>query len=68
MQMFGVTGAGLAAVKTLQNGGKSPRHSVDTWDKVRTHLDLSPQLPHKLTARLAAKYGLPPEETVTTQL
>lgn len=33
--MFGVTGTGLAAIKSYQNGGKNPRYSVDQWDKVR---------------------------------
>lgn len=32
--MFGVTGTGLAAVKTWRNEGKRPRYSLDQWDKV----------------------------------
>lgn len=31
--MFGVTGTGLAAVKTWRNEGKRPRYSLDQWDK-----------------------------------
>ncbi|KAK3402174.1 hypothetical protein B0T20DRAFT_476277 [Sordaria brevicollis] len=31
--MFGVTGAGLSAIKTAQNGGKKARWSIDTWDR-----------------------------------
>ncbi|KAK1774475.1 hypothetical protein QBC45DRAFT_454686 [Copromyces sp. CBS 386.78] len=31
--MFGVTGAGLSAIKTMQNGGKKARWSLDTWDR-----------------------------------
>lgn len=31
--MFGVTGAGLSAIKTAQNGGKKARWSLDTWDR-----------------------------------
>lgn len=32
--MFGATGAGLAKIRHMQNGGKRARHSVDQWDKV----------------------------------
>lgn len=32
--MFGVTGTGMAALRTWQNEGKNPRYSVDQWDKV----------------------------------
>ncbi|XP_044719108.1 NADH-ubiquinone oxidoreductase MWFE subunit domain-containing protein [Hirsutella rhossiliensis] len=31
--MFGVTGTGLAFVKTMRNEGKRPRYSLDEWDK-----------------------------------
>ncbi|KKA27765.1 hypothetical protein TD95_004449 [Thielaviopsis punctulata] len=31
--MFGATGAGLGAVKYWQNGWKTPRWSLDEWDK-----------------------------------
>lgn len=34
--MFGITGGGLAVVKTVANGGKKHRHGVDTWDKQST--------------------------------
>ncbi|RDA85731.1 hypothetical protein CP532_5943 [Ophiocordyceps camponoti-leonardi (nom. inval.)] len=33
--MFGVTGTGLAFVRTKQNEGKRPRYSLDAWDRVR---------------------------------
>lgn len=33
-QMFGATGAGLAKIRHMQNGGKRARHSVDQWDRV----------------------------------
>ena len=32
--MFGITGAGLGALKRYQNEGKNPRYSLDHWDKV----------------------------------
>ncbi len=32
--MFGVTGAGLAKVRHMQNGGKPARRSLDQWDRV----------------------------------
>ncbi|KAF4975801.1 hypothetical protein FZEAL_7461 [Fusarium zealandicum] len=31
--MFGISGTGLAVIKTWQNEGKRPRYSVDQWDK-----------------------------------
>ncbi|KAG5953167.1 hypothetical protein E4U53_006544 [Claviceps sorghi] len=31
--MFGVTGTGLAVVKTWRNEGKRPRYSLDQWDR-----------------------------------
>ena len=31
-KMFGVSGAGLAGIKYIQNGGKGPRYSLDKWD------------------------------------
>jgi hypothetical protein len=31
-QMFGVTGGGLAVVKTVANGGKKHRYGIDKWD------------------------------------
>jgi hypothetical protein len=31
--MFGVTGTGLAALKSYQNEGRNPRYSLDQWDK-----------------------------------
>lgn len=31
--MFGISGTGLAVVKTWQNEGKRPRYSVDQWDR-----------------------------------
>ncbi|KAL8728080.1 MAG: hypothetical protein Q9181_005469 [Wetmoreana brouardii] len=34
--MFGITGAGLSAVRAAQNGGKPARHSVDQWDRQST--------------------------------
>jgi hypothetical protein len=34
MQMFGVTGAGLSTIRSMQNGGKRARHSIDAWDRV----------------------------------
>ncbi|EKG13458.1 General substrate transporter [Macrophomina phaseolina MS6] len=30
---FGLSGAGMAKLRTLQNGGKRGRHSVDAWDR-----------------------------------
>lgn len=33
--MFGVTGTGLAFIKTMRNEGKRPRYSLDEWDRVR---------------------------------
>lgn len=38
VQMFGVSGCGLAVLKGIQNGGKKPRFGLDTWDKVRRPL------------------------------
>jgi hypothetical protein len=32
--MFGVTGAGLHALKKFQNDGKPPRYGIDNWDRV----------------------------------
>lgn len=32
--MFGVTGAGLTAVKYLSNDGKKARWNRDLWDRV----------------------------------
>jgi hypothetical protein len=32
--MFGISGTGLAVIKTWQNEGKRPRYSVDQWDRV----------------------------------
>ncbi|KAG6005110.1 hypothetical protein E4U43_000629 [Claviceps pusilla] len=32
--MFGVTGTGLAVVKTWRNEGKRPRYSLDQWDRI----------------------------------
>ncbi|KAL5606291.1 hypothetical protein BROUX41_002706 [Berkeleyomyces rouxiae] len=34
--MFGVTGAGLGAVKYWQNGWKAPRWALDDWDRQST--------------------------------
>ncbi|KAF4504643.1 hypothetical protein G6O67_008070 [Ophiocordyceps sinensis] len=31
--MFGVTGTGLAFIKTMRNEGKRPRYSLDEWDR-----------------------------------
>jgi hypothetical protein len=31
--MFGISGTGLAVIKTWQNEGKRPRYSVDQWDR-----------------------------------
>ncbi|KLU89253.1 hypothetical protein MAPG_08227 [Magnaporthiopsis poae ATCC 64411] len=31
--MFGVSGAGVATVKYMQNGGKRARRSIDQWDR-----------------------------------
>lgn len=33
MQMFGITGGGLAVTQKMQNGGKRARRSVDQWDR-----------------------------------
>jgi hypothetical protein len=33
--MFAFSGAGLAKIRHMQNGGKRARHSVDQWDRVR---------------------------------
>ncbi|KAF7957665.1 hypothetical protein EAE96_003238 [Botrytis aclada] len=33
LAMFGITGAGMSGVRSLQNGGKRARHSVDAWDR-----------------------------------
>lgn len=60
--MFGATGAGLAAVKTLQNGGKAPRYSLDNWDRVRS-LTLLTVCCRRLTSSLAAKYDVPRNST-----
>ncbi|KAG6005183.1 hypothetical protein E4U21_000375 [Claviceps maximensis] len=32
--MFGITGTGLAVVKTWRNEGKRPRYSLDQWDRI----------------------------------
>ncbi|KAI9900556.1 hypothetical protein N3K66_004818 [Trichothecium roseum] len=37
--MFGITGAGLGALKRYQNEGKNPRYSLDQWDKVMMNRD-----------------------------
>lgn len=37
-QMFGVTGAGLTAVKYLSNDGKKARWNRDLWDRVSLDL------------------------------
>ncbi|KAL8371098.1 hypothetical protein RB595_001112 [Gaeumannomyces hyphopodioides] len=34
--MFGVSGAGVATVKYMQNGGKRARRSIDQWDRQST--------------------------------
>ncbi|KAF4968032.1 hypothetical protein FSARC_4529 [Fusarium sarcochroum] len=34
--MFGISGTGLAVIKTWQNEGKRPRYSVDQWDRQST--------------------------------
>lgn len=31
--MFGFSGAGLAKIRHMQNGGKRARHSIDQWDR-----------------------------------
>lgn len=36
--MFGVTGAGLTAVKYLSNDGKKARWNRDLWDRVSLDL------------------------------
>ena len=33
LQMFGVTGAGLASVRYLSNNNKRPRRGLDVWDR-----------------------------------
>jgi len=33
LQMFGVTGAGLASVRYLSNNHKKPRRGLDMWDR-----------------------------------
>ncbi|EYE99812.1 NADH dehydrogenase [ubiquinone] 1 alpha subcomplex subunit 1 [Aspergillus ruber CBS 135680] len=38
--MFGVTGAGLTAVKYLSNDGKKARWNRDLWDRVMMERDL----------------------------
>ncbi|KAL8328544.1 hypothetical protein RB597_004358 [Gaeumannomyces tritici] len=32
-QMFGVSGAGVATLRYMQNGGKRARRSIDQWDR-----------------------------------
>ncbi|KAK1832505.1 hypothetical protein QBC39DRAFT_71813 [Podospora conica] len=32
--MFGVSGAGMSAIKYYQNGGKRTRRGIDQWDRV----------------------------------
>ena len=36
LQMFGVSGVGLANIKYYQNGGKRARRSLDQWDRQST--------------------------------
>ncbi|KAL8332081.1 hypothetical protein RB593_002433 [Gaeumannomyces tritici] len=31
--MFGVSGAGVATLRYMQNGGKRARRSIDQWDR-----------------------------------
>ena len=31
--MFGVSGAGMSAIKYYQNGGKRARRGIDQWDR-----------------------------------
>ena len=50
--MFGVTGGGLAVIKTYQNGGKKLRRSLDQWDRVWISLK---SFRHTLTV-FTAKY------------
>ncbi|KAJ4263831.1 hypothetical protein NW762_005864 [Fusarium torreyae] len=45
--MFGISGTGLAVIKTWQNEGKRPRYSVDQWDRqstIRTEQNLDAPL------------------------
>lgn len=36
--MFAVTGASMAKLRHMQNGGKRARHSLDQWDRVSCFL------------------------------
>ncbi|KAB2579455.1 hypothetical protein BFW01_g6314 [Lasiodiplodia theobromae] len=33
LAFFGLSGAGMAKLKSLQNGGNRTRHSLDAWDR-----------------------------------
>jgi len=37
--MFGVSGAGLSAVRYYQNGGKRQRRNLDQWDRQMMNRD-----------------------------
>ncbi|KAL1652247.1 hypothetical protein SLS58_000374 [Diplodia intermedia] len=39
LAFFGASGAGMAKLKTLQNGGNRTRHSLDAWDRVMMERD-----------------------------
>lgn len=55
MQMFGVTGAGLTAVKYFSNDGKKARWNRDLWDRVSFLTTYSVKLGN-LANPLTAKY------------
>ncbi|KAF4310989.1 NADH:ubiquinone oxidoreductase kda subunit [Botryosphaeria dothidea] len=50
---FGLSGAGMAKLRTLQNGGKRGRHSLDAWDRVMMERD------RRLTGYLRGQTDIP---------
>ncbi|KAL0256453.1 hypothetical protein SLS55_008848 [Diplodia seriata] len=38
LAFFGASGAGMAKLKALQNGGNRTRHSIDAWDRLEKRI------------------------------
>ena len=51
IQMFGISGAGIGAIRMWANNGKPPRWSLDQWDKVWLEPNAGCWLETLLTAR-----------------
>ncbi|KAI1069760.1 hypothetical protein LB507_008260 [Fusarium sp. FIESC RH6] len=57
--MFGISGTGLAVIKTWQNEGKRPRYSVDQWDRVILTNELVMERDRRLTGTLRGQTDKP---------